>query len=49
MYLLSKEERGEIYKFIKEQLKKRYIRLLKLFQIASVFFVGKKNSKKYIV
>ena len=30
MYLLSREERGEMCEFIKEQLRKGYIRLLKL-------------------
>jgi len=30
VYSLLKEETGEIHKFIKEQLKKGYIRLLKL-------------------
>ena len=49
IYLLLREERREIYKFIKEQLRKEYIRPLKLSQMILVFFVGKKNSKKYIV
>jgi len=40
MYLLSREEREEVYKFISEQLRKGYIRSLKLSQIALVFFVG---------
>ena len=31
VYFLSRKERGEVYKFIKEQLRKEYIRLLKLF------------------
>ena len=43
---MSREERKEVYKFILEQLRKEYIRPLKLPQIAPVFFVGKKNSKK---
>ena len=34
--------------FIQEQLKKGYIRLLKLLQTAPVFFVKKKNGKKWI-
>jgi len=46
---LSREKRGEVHKFISEQLRKRYIRLLKLPQIALVFFVKKKNGKKQIV
>ena len=43
------KEREEIYEFIKEQLRKEYIRLLKLPQMALVFFVEKKNGKKHIV
>ena len=49
IYLLLREERREIYKFIKEQLIKEYIRPLKLSQMILVFFIEKKNSKKYIV
>jgi len=49
VYLLSREEREEVYKFISEQLKKKYIRLLKSPQMAPVFFVGKKNGKKQMV
>ena len=49
VYLLSREERGKVDKFIKKQLRKGYIRPSKLSQIALVFFVGKKNSKKHIV
>ena len=49
VYLLSREKRGEVYKFIEEQLRKVYIRLSKSPQIAPVFFVGKKNSKKHII
>jgi len=29
VYLLSREERGEVYEFIQEQLRKRYIRFSK--------------------
>ena len=46
LYLLSRKEREKIYKFIKEQLRKAYIMS---FQTALVFFIGKENSKKYIV
>jgi len=46
---LLKEEREEMYKFISEQLRKGYIRPSKLSQMASVFIVGKKNEKKYMV
>ena len=49
MYLLLREERGEVYKFIEEQLRKWYIRPLKSPHKAPVFFVGKKNGKKSIV
>jgi len=49
MYFLSKEERGKIYEFTYKQIKNEYIRPSKLSQTTSVFFVGKKNSKKYIV
>jgi len=49
VYLLSREERGDAYEFIKEQLRKRYIRLSKLPQMGFVFFVGKKNGKKKMV
>ena len=49
VYPLSREKRGEVYKFIEEQLRKRYIRPSKLPQMAFIFFVGKKNIKKCIV
>jgi len=49
VYLLSREEREEVCKFILEQLRKGYIRPSKLPQIALVFFVGKKNRKKWMV
>ena len=49
VYLLSREERKEVCEFISEQLRKEYIRPLKLSQIAPVFFVGRKDSKKQIV
>ena len=49
VYLLSREKREKVCEFIKEQLRKRYIRLLKLPQMTSVFFIGKKNGKKYMV
>ena len=49
VYPLSRKERKEKYEFIEEQLRKQYIRLLKLPQTVLVFFVGKKNSKKHIV
>jgi len=49
MYLLSREERGEVYEFIQEQLRNRYIRFSKSPQIVLVFFVEKKDNKKQIV
>ena len=49
MYPLSRGEREEVREFIKEQLRKEYIRPSKLPQIALVFFVGKKDRKKRIV
>jgi len=49
VYPLSREEREEVHKFINEQLRKEYIRLSKLPQMALVFFIGKKNGKKCIV
>ena len=49
MYPLSRKEREEVYEFISEQLKKGYIRLLKLPQTVLVFFIEKKDSKKRIV
>jgi len=49
VYLLSREERGEVYQFIDEQLRKKYLRLSKLSQTALVFFVKKKDGKKRIV
>ena len=48
-YLLFRKERGEIYNFIKEQLRKEYIRSLKLPQTALVFFTGKNDGKKHII
>jgi len=49
MYPLYKEKREEMYEFISEQLKKEYIKPLKLSQTALVFFVGKNDGKKCIV
>jgi len=49
MYLLLREEKWEVYEFIKEQLRKEYIRPSKLSQIASVFFVRKMDGKKYTI
>ena len=49
VYLLSREEREEVCKFIEEQLRKRYIRFSKSSQMALVFFVEKKDGKKQMV
>ena len=49
VYLLSREEREEVCEFIKEQLRKGYIRPSKLPQTAPVFFIEKKNGKKRMV
>ena len=49
VYLLSREKKEEVHKFISKQLRKGYIKLLKLPQIVLVFFVGQKNGKKQIV
>jgi len=49
VYLLSRKEKEEVQEFIKEQLRKGYIRLSKLSQTALVFFVGKKDRKRRMV
>ena len=49
VYLLLREEREEVCEFIKEQLRKEYIRLSKSSQMALMFFVGKKDGKKRMV
>jgi len=49
VYPLLREEREEVQEFIKEQLRKGYIRPLKSPQMAPVFFVGKKDGKKQMV
>jgi len=49
VYLLSREEREEMHKFISEQLRKGYIKPLKLPQTALMFFIEKKDRKKQIV
>jgi len=49
VYPLSREEREEVREFMKEQLRKGYIQPLKSPQIAPVFFVGKKDGKKWMV
>jgi len=49
VYPLSREEREEVRKFVREQLRKGYIRPSKSPQTALVFFVGKKDGKKRMV
>jgi len=49
VYLLSREEREEVHKFIQEQLRKGYIRPSKLPQTVPVFFIRKKDGKKRMV
>jgi len=49
VYPLSREEKEEVREFVKEQLKKGYIRSSKSPQTAPVFFVGKKDGKKRMV
>ena len=49
VYPLSREEREEVRKFVKEQLRKGYIWPSKSPQMAPVFFVGKKDGKKRMV
>ena len=46
---MLRKERGKMHKLITEQLRKGYIRPLKLPQMALVFFVRKKDGKKHIV
>ena len=49
VYPLSREEREEVREFVKEQLRKEYIRPSKSPQTVLVFFVGKKDGKKRMV
>ena len=49
VYPLSRKEREEVREFVREQLRKGYIQLSKLLQMAPVFFVGKKDGKKRMV
>ena len=46
IYLLSREEREKVQKFIQEQMRKKYIWPFKLLQIVSVFFSRKERWKK---
>ena len=49
IYPLSRVEREEVQKFVKNQLRKGYIRPSKSLQMSLVFFVLKKDSKKRMV
>jgi len=49
VYPLSREEREKVHKFIKEQLRKEYIRPSKSPQMVPVFFIEKKDRKKRMV
>ena len=49
VYPLLRKKREKVYKFILEQLRKGYIRPLKLSQTALVFFIRNKNRKKRII
>jgi len=48
-YLMLRKEKEEVREFVKEQLKKGYIRPLKSPQTLPVFFLGKKEKKKRMV
>jgi len=49
IYSLSRNEREEVQKFVEDQLRKGYIRLLKSPQMLLVFFVSKKDRGKRMV
>ena len=49
VYPLSREEKEEVREFIREQLRKGYIQPSKSPQMVPVFFVGKKDGKKWMV
>ena len=49
IYSLLKNEREEVQNFVKDQLRKGYIRLSKSPQTSPVFFVGKKDRSKQMV
>ena len=49
IYPLSRIEREEVQEFVKDQLKKGYIRPSKSPQTSPVFFVPKKDGKKRMV
>ena len=49
IYLLSRVEKEEVQEFVKDQLRKGYIRPLKSPQMSLVFFMPKKDGKKRMV
>ena len=49
IYPLSRVEREEVQEFVKDQLRKGYIRPSKSLQMSLVFFVPKKDGKKRMV
>ena len=49
IYLLLRVEREKVQEFVKDQLRKRYIRPSKSPQTSPVFFMPKKNGKKRMV
>ena len=49
IYPLSRVEREEVQEFVRDQLRKRYIRPSKSLQTSPVFFVLKKDGKKRMV
>jgi len=49
IYLLLKNEREEVQKFVEDQLRKGYIKPSKSSQTSLVFFVGKKDGSKRMV
>ena len=49
IYPLSKNKREEVQNFVKDQLKKGYIRPSKSPQTSPVFFVGKKDGSKQMM
>jgi len=49
IYLLSRIEREEVQEFVKDQLRKEYIRPSKSPQTLLVFFMPKKDEKKKMV
>jgi len=49
IYLLSRVKREKVQDFVKDQLRKEYIRPSKLLQMSPMFFVPKKDGKKRMV